>query len=283
MYIGSGDDARKTATLSLQHLGGVMKSFLLWAPLLPGCLLVSGLVTQECGDGFVDAQEECDDGNDALSDNCDTTCNRELVFTMDDINGANANNARFAVYLDSLVQKDVNQDGSLDTDIAQLEIYITDQPDAVALCSALAEDPLAFNSLPDLEGFRLLIIKEDLLDKGGFADTEELSTTVNFGSAVLFPAPDQVYVGAGVTKRSDGINALLADNSAFEVNNGNTSLSFAPDGLLSGSLQVNLTADRSGLVPFDTVEDFIFVDGEPDFFAIDTPVDIQFNNVQRCN
>jgi cysteine-rich repeat protein len=40
--------------------------------------LISG-VASTCGDGFVDAGEQCDDGNDASHDGCSATCTIELV------------------------------------------------------------------------------------------------------------------------------------------------------------------------------------------------------------
>jgi cysteine-rich repeat protein len=287
-----------------------MKYLLLCVPLLSGCFFSA--LTKECQDGFVDEKEACDDGNEIDGDGCDNNCtltacgngiiagseecddsNQEIGdgcdaecllenrFTLADINGANANNARFAVYTETITPTDGNGDGVPDADVARIDLYVTDQANTEAFCQVVA-DPNAFNVLPDAEGFQLLLIKEDAVGSGGFGSGVNLVSNGNVGAALLFAAPGRTFVGATVTKRAGGVNELLANGSVFEENDGSASIEITPDGKLTGQLNVTLTADRSGLVPFDTVEDFIDVDGEPDFFGISAPLEIEFRNVSKC-
>jgi cysteine-rich repeat protein len=55
-----------------------MKQLFLLTAMLPGCILLTGVLRPDCGDNVVEPGEECDDGNEQSGDGCDSECLTEL-------------------------------------------------------------------------------------------------------------------------------------------------------------------------------------------------------------
>jgi cysteine-rich repeat protein len=58
--------------------------WLLWLPLVGGCSVLTGAFKSECGDGFLQQDEECDDGNRIDTDDCNNTCHLNIADTCGD-------------------------------------------------------------------------------------------------------------------------------------------------------------------------------------------------------
>lgn len=292
-----------------------MRYLLPCVSVLSGCLLVSGVVSKDCNDGFVDEGEECDlgegnsdtaidgcrtdctlfrcgdgvtdsneacdDQNQATGDGCDQACAAEVsALSVGDINNSNVNNARFAVYTTSLDTQDTNGDGAGDVDVAVITLFVTDRED---FCAQLAADPNALVNLPDLEAVRVLVIQEDAPGQGGFVVGETLQSNVGILSVVFAPVPNQTFVGVDVFLRVGGADQIEASNPTFFVNDGRFTLqSLAKDGKLQAQANITLLADRSGVAPFDTDDNPLDQKVTQDFTAINSTFSLSVENISPC-
>ena len=254
----------------------------LFASLLSsGCLLVTGLLSKDCGDGFVDAQEECDDGNTLFGDGCDAACQLELTeVTVADINDAKVNNARFAIFSAKVFPVDITipPDGVIDLDLSGLQLIISDKED---LCEQLAADPAALQNLPDLEAVQVQLFRRAPIGASEFISGESLTSNDGLVNAVFGARVDSIFAGATIFVRSGGVDLVVANNPVFAINDGIFEVESLTADKLDAQLRVTLTAERVA-EPFDLDEDPFDADLTPTLRTIAVPLAVTVRNISLC-
>jgi cysteine-rich repeat protein len=295
-----------------------MKQLFLLASLLSsGCLFATGLVSKDCNDGFVDAQEECDDANDinddgctnacslpacgdgilqsgeacddgnqAFGDGCDDTCLIEVSeFTVPDINNTNVNQARFAIFSNRVSSIDLHPDGTapdgtVDVDLAALHIIISDKEN---FCDLIAADPFALDNLPDLEAIQVVAFRRGPVGNDAFLSTQSVTTKDNLLTTVFNTSDsiDSRFVGAKIIKRIGGIDQVVANTPAFQSNDGAMFIEEVSPEKLRAQMTVTLTAEHvEG--PFDLEEDPFPPTEPPNIRTISAFLSVSVENLSFC-
>ena len=260
-----------------------MKYVLCFAALLSsGCLLATGLFTKECSDGFVDANEECDDGGTLPGDGCGPSCLREVAaFTVAAINDVDLSEARFAIFTNDVSPVDITKkpDGVIDLDLSGLQLIISDKEN---LCELLAADAAALDNLPELRAIQAQVFRRAPISESEFIAGESLSTNEDILTAAFGAGLDSIFVGATVIARSGGVDALRASNPVFALNDGVVDFEDITATTLTATLTVTLTAERAA-GPFDLDEDPFDDDLTPNVRTIEEPLELSVRNASLCS
>lgn len=222
--------------------------------LVTGSALALGLLAVGCGDVKVD---------------------------MDDVNGANANDAKFAIFADTVVATDFDLDGVADLDLSTLLVTISDQED---LCDQLEADPEAVNNLDDVQAVSILVLKIDEIGAGGFAAGDSLTSNITIFETLFAPAAGNVFVEGNVLVREGGADVINATGLGLAdlANFGDGALNlddFAAGEALSGDFSVTLAADVADPAAADTD-----IDGDDvnDFLSIEAALNVNIKNSTFC-
>jgi cysteine-rich repeat protein len=207
-----------------------------------------------CGDLIVDAGigEECDDGNVIEADGCSNFCQFQSQVVAEDVRGLNVNDAIFAFFDDEgPFRNDGDGDGEPDRSFTVLTV-------AVSTDESFCDDFTAAGGAEDLTDFEVLFIqavKFAALDVG-LIEGETIVGDEN--------AATQVLVAEVI--RVNGSNQLLVENAL----DGSVTLDvFDPGAELSLSFDAVLSRDTTSVVDFDTDLDG---DGLFDFKAVNALV-----------
>jgi hypothetical protein len=203
----------------------------------------------------------------------------QAAIIIDDINGLNPKDAKFAIFNNVTEPTDIDGDGVNDFDATSLVLIASDQED---LCGALTADPNALDNLPDIQAVQITAVRFDTLGQGiGFAEGDITANKglfeLLFGDVV---AGDTVLF-SGVTIRVGGVEKVQAlDDGVFEVGKGVLDLkSFEPGVEVSADFTGILTQEVADEAFFDTDTDG---DGINDTQTINNELKASFKNVLFC-
>jgi hypothetical protein len=205
-------------------------------------------------------------------------CGKDAKIKVDDINGLNPKDAKFAVFNSTVAPQDIDGDQVDDFDVTTLSLIASDQED---LCGALAADPDALTNLPDVQAVSIAAVQ--LAELGQGKDFAEGDLKGNAGIFDLFlggAAGDTVLFSA-VTIRVGGVNKVQAlDDGLFAVSDGVLSINkFEPGAEISADFTATLTSETADAAFFDTDSDG---DGENDLQTLANTLNVSFKNVQFC-
>jgi hypothetical protein len=254
-----------------------MKRFMLaLTALSSGCIFVSGLLSQTCGDGFIDPGELCD--TDDPEAGCESTCNIEARAPK--INGASTNNANFAIFNTRTDTLDTSNppDGVIDLELEVLQLIISDQADLCAQFEGDGEDTLG--KIQDLQAIKIDVLRRAPIGQSQFIEGETLASNDGLVNTIFGFEADSIFVGATVIIREGGIDQVLGNTPPFALNDGVINL-IEIDDTLKATVNVTMTAEQI-VGPFDAQSNPLDNIDVFDIRTINAPVSVSVQNVSRC-
>jgi hypothetical protein len=214
-------------------------------------LLVSGLLTVGCG---------------------------EVKIKVDDVNGLNPKDAKFAIFNLTTAPADIDLDGINDFDVTALTLIASDQED---LCAALAADPDAIANLPDVQAVQIAAIRIDALGQGKDFEEGEIKGNKSVFEVLLAGAPGDTALLSAISIRVGGVDKVTAfDDGFFEASDGVLDIKNLTAGAeISADFVGTLTQEVADSAFFDTDQDG---DGINDFQTLNNELEVSFKNVQFC-
>jgi hypothetical protein len=197
----------------------------------------------------------------------------DVKVKMDDINGANVNDAKFAIFDESVVEILPGVNSSL------LTVIASDRED---LCDQIQLDPNAVLNLVDVKAITVIVEKLDELGEGGFVSGEDLISNTTLVEPPIIGA---VRINTFVDVRQDNKSIIFASDISV-ANTGSIGVgNLVVNEIIEGeSLDADFTeiiaADFANAADFDT--DFNG-DGFDDGFGVNSNVEINIRKAVFCD
>jgi hypothetical protein len=206
-------------------------------------------------------------------------CGQEAKIKVDDINGLNPKDAKFAIFNNITGPTDIDGDGVNDFDVTSLVLIASDQED---LCGALTADPDAIANLPDIQAVQIIAARFDTLGQGvDFAEGEIAANKGLFELLFGVVVPGDTILFSAVSIRVGGVDKVQAlDDGLFAASDGVIDLkSFEAGVEVSADFIGTLTQEVADETLFDTDTDG---DGINDTQTINNELKASFKNVSFC-